>query len=58
MAYPMMIGIFSLVVLLALVAFLIPVFENVFKEQNGAKLPFDHPDQRLRLARAHGNGGT
>ena len=40
MAYPMMIGIFSLVVLLALVAFLIPVFEDVFKEQYGAKLPF------------------
>ena len=40
MAYPMMIGIFSLVVLLALVAFLIPVFEDVFKQQNGAKLPF------------------
>ena len=38
MAYPMMIGIFSLVVLLALVAFLIPVFENVFKDFNG-KLP-------------------
>ncbi len=40
MAYPMMIGIFSLVVLLALVAFLIPVFEDVFQEQEGAKLPF------------------
>jgi type IV pilus assembly protein PilC len=39
MAYPMMIGIFSLVVLLALVAFLIPVFENVFKDFKG-KLPF------------------
>ena len=35
MAYPMMIGIFSLGVLLALVAFLIPVFENVFKEFGG-----------------------
>jgi type IV pilus assembly protein PilC len=38
MAYPMMIGIFSMIVLLALVAFLIPVFENVFKDFNG-KLP-------------------
>ena len=35
MAYPMMIGIFALVVLLALVAFLIPVFEEVFKDFNG-----------------------
>jgi type IV pilus assembly protein PilC len=35
MAYPMMIGIFSLGVLLALVAFLIPVFEKVFKEFGG-----------------------
>ena len=39
MAYPMMIGIFALVVLLALVAFLIPVFEEVFKDFDG-KLPF------------------
>jgi type IV pilus assembly protein PilC len=38
MAYPMMIGIFSVVVMLALVAFLIPVFEGVFKDFNG-KLP-------------------
>ena len=35
MAYPMMIGIFSLGVLLALVAFLIPVFEKVFTEFGG-----------------------
>jgi type IV pilus assembly protein PilC len=35
MAYPMMIGIFSLGVLLALVAFLIPVFEKVFSEFGG-----------------------
>jgi type IV pilus assembly protein PilC len=35
MAYPMMIGFFSLSVLLALVAFLIPVFEKVFKEFGG-----------------------
>jgi type IV pilus assembly protein PilC len=35
MAYPIMIGVFSLVVLLALVAFLIPVFEKVFKEFGG-----------------------
>ena len=35
MAYPMMIGIFALVVLLALVAFLIPVFEEVFKDFGG-----------------------
>ena len=34
MAYPMMIGVFALV-LLALVAFLIPVFEEVFKDFNG-----------------------
>jgi type IV pilus assembly protein PilC len=38
MAYPIMIGAFALVVMLALVAFLIPVFENVFKDFNG-KLP-------------------
>jgi type IV pilus assembly protein PilC len=38
MAYPMMIGIFALGVLLALVAFLIPVFEDVFKDFGG-KLP-------------------
>ena len=38
MAYPMMIGMFALVVMLALVAFLIPVFEDVFKDFNG-KLP-------------------
>jgi type IV pilus assembly protein PilC len=38
MAYPMMIGIFALGVLLALVAFLIPVFEKVFKDFGG-KLP-------------------
>ena len=38
MAYPMMIGVFALVVLLALVAFLIPVFEEVFKDFDG-KLP-------------------
>jgi len=39
MAYPMMIGIFAVVVLLALVAFLIPVFEEVFADFNG-ELPF------------------
>jgi type IV pilus assembly protein PilC len=38
MAYPIMIGGFALVVMLALVAFLIPVFEDVFKDFNG-KLP-------------------
>jgi type IV pilus assembly protein PilC len=35
MAYPIMVGVFSLGVLLALVAFLVPVFENVFKEFGG-----------------------
>jgi type IV pilus assembly protein PilC len=35
MAYPVMIGIFSLTVLLALVAFLVPVFEEVFKDFGG-----------------------
>jgi type IV pilus assembly protein PilC len=35
MAYPMMIGGFSVCVLLALVAFLIPVFEDVFKDFGG-----------------------
>jgi type IV pilus assembly protein PilC len=35
MAYPMMIGGFSVAVLLALVAFLIPVFEKVFKDFGG-----------------------
>ena len=38
MAYPIMIGAFALCVMLALVAFLIPVFENVFKDFHG-KLP-------------------
>jgi type IV pilus assembly protein PilC len=38
MAYPIMIGAFALVVMLALVAFQIPVFEDVFKDFNG-KLP-------------------
>ncbi len=38
MAYPIMIGAFALIVMLALVAFLIPVFEDVFKDFNG-KLP-------------------
>jgi type IV pilus assembly protein PilC len=35
MAYPIMIGSFSLIVLLALVAFLIPVFEKVFEQFSG-----------------------
>jgi type IV pilus assembly protein PilC len=35
MAYPIMIGGFSVCVLLALVAFLIPVFEDVFKDFGG-----------------------
>jgi type IV pilus assembly protein PilC len=38
MAYPVMIGVFALTVCLALVAFLIPVFEDVFKDFGG-KLP-------------------
>ena len=38
MAYPIMIGAFAMVVMLALVAFLIPVFEGVFKDFHG-KLP-------------------
>jgi type IV pilus assembly protein PilC len=38
MAYPLMIGGFAAVVLLALVAFLVPVFEEVFKDFHG-KLP-------------------
>ena len=38
MAYPIMIGAFAMVVMLALVAFLIPVFEEVFADFNG-KLP-------------------
>src|SRR6266542_3530095 len=38
MAYPIMIGAFALVVMLALVAFLIPVFEGVFEDFHG-KLP-------------------
>ncbi len=38
MAYPIMIGAFALCVMLALVAFLIPVFEKVFKDFHG-KLP-------------------
>src|SRR4029079_12087861 len=37
-SFPIMIGAFALVVMLALVAFLIPVFEGVFKDFNG-KLP-------------------
>jgi type IV pilus assembly protein PilC len=35
MAYPLMIGGFAATVLLALVAFLVPVFEEVFKDFNG-----------------------
>jgi type IV pilus assembly protein PilC len=35
MAYPIMIGTFSLGVLLALVAFLVPVFEKIFKDFGG-----------------------
>jgi type IV pilus assembly protein PilC len=35
MAYPILIGVFALGVLLALVAFLIPVFEKVFKDFGG-----------------------
>ena len=35
MAYPIMLTVFALVVLLALVAFLIPVFEKVFKDFGG-----------------------
>src|SRR5205823_13580304 len=38
MIYPVLIISFAVIVLLALVAFLIPVFENVFK-QFGGKLP-------------------
>jgi type IV pilus assembly protein PilC len=38
MAYPIMIGAFAMVVMLALVAFLIPVFEGVFEDFHG-KLP-------------------
>src|SRR4051812_20428284 len=38
MVYPTLIGSFALCVLLALVAFLVPVFENVFK-QFGGQLP-------------------
>ena len=53
MAYPMMIGIFSLVVLLALVAFLIPVFEDVFKELQGGEAAVRHADHRRRLALRH-----
>jgi type IV pilus assembly protein PilC len=36
MAYPILIAVFALGVLLTLVAFLIPVFENVFKEFGGS----------------------
>ncbi len=35
MVYPSLIGGFALVVLLALVAFLVPVFEKVFKDFGG-----------------------
>ncbi|HWH45645.1 MAG TPA: type II secretion system F family protein, partial [Thermoleophilaceae bacterium] len=35
MAYPILIGVFALGVLLALVAFLVPVFEEVFKDFGG-----------------------
>src|SRR5207253_11066716 len=38
MVYPTLVISFAVIVLLALVAFLIPVFENVFKEFHG-KLP-------------------
>jgi type IV pilus assembly protein PilC len=49
MAYPIMIGLFALVVMLALVAFLIPVFEDVFKDFNG-KLPMI---TRISVAASH-----
>jgi type IV pilus assembly protein PilC len=39
MIYPIMIGSFALIVLLALVTFLVPVFENVFKDFGGELPP-------------------
>ena len=49
MAYPLMIGGFAGAVLLALVAFLVPVFEEVFKDFNG-KLP---AITRISVAMSH-----
>jgi type IV pilus assembly protein PilC len=39
MAYPIVIFTFALAVMLAMVAFIVPVFAGVFKELGGAKLP-------------------
>ena len=47
MVYPSVIGGFALIVLVALVAFLVPVFEGVFKDFGG-ELPADHQVHRGR----------
>ena len=47
MIYPAVIVSFALIVLIALVAFLVPVFERVFKDFGG-KLPRDHAVHRRR----------
>jgi type IV pilus assembly protein PilC len=39
MVYPVMIGSFALIVLMGMVMFLIPIFANMYKELDNAKLP-------------------
>ena len=56
MIYPSLIGGFALVVLVALVAFLVPVFEKIFKDFGG-ELPADHQVHGLAVApRSRGSG--
>ena len=57
MIYPTLIGGFALVVLVALVAFLVPVFEKIFKDFGG-ELPADHQVHGLALAPGHAAAGT
>ena len=45
MVYPGVIMTFAGIVLVALVVFLVPVFEGIFK-QFGGELPLDHADHR------------
>ena len=57
MVYPSLIGGFAFVVLFALVAFLVPVFEKVFKDFGG-ELPRDHEVHGDALAPGHAAAGT
>ena len=53
MVYPCLIGGFALLVLVALVAFLVPVFAGVF-EDFGGELPGDHEVHGRALRLHHG----